>query len=334
MTRRLEYNIRPGVIANEAEVVQSLRERGYFKSAIPRRGIDARRDPDRPKFRYLSRKQLQYFDDENLEKYYQAMRDERNNPDEKAYFPMALSRGAATGDDRVILLSFSSEEPILRGDHYEILSHDEGAVDFAQFQGSPVLVDHAGERVGTVKEAWLQNKYGMARVRFDRSQVGEKTLQAVKDGVLRDVSMGCRYDSGARIFGGEINGTPICWIARWVPHEISLSSAPKDPTVGVGRIPKEARARSVTQKEKTMSVPEKKFRVRPASDFELVEKRGAGLSLSEGEFDLLAVLKTHDPETFKMVREVIWWEKYLGGLTDEEFDSLVNEIKARRGVKK
>jgi hypothetical protein len=343
MIRQLNNDIAPGLCLNEAEVVRALRRDGFFDSGIPRRGIDARREPVPPKgksqpiFRHLPRKVLQYFSPEDFEKYiHAAMRDEGNNlDDEKGYCPTTLDRGAPTEDDRDVLLSFSSEEPILRGDHYEILSHDEGAVDFAQLQrGAPVLVDHAGERVGTVEEAWLQDKRGMARIRFDWSQGGEKTLQAVNNGVLRGVSMGCRYDSGARIFGGEINGTPICWIARWTPHEISFSSLPLDRTVGVGRIPKEGNAQSVIQKEKTMGVQEKKFRVRPASDFELVEKLGAGLSLSEGEFDLLAVLKKHDPETFKMVREVIWWEKYLEGLSDEEFDKLVPWVKTRRGVKK
>jgi hypothetical protein len=264
---------------------------------------------------------------------------------EKADFPMALDQEAPTEDERSVLLTFSSEKPVLRGDHYEILSHDLGAVDLSKLQSeAPVLVDHAGDRVGTVMDAWLGNRCGVARVRLDRSEVGEKMLQAVNDEVLWGVSVGCRYPPEARVFSPDIDGVTAFWVAYWTPHEISLSSKPADPTVGVGRVRNEDRYRWVLPKEEIVAAKERKYVVRPASDFELVEKRGntdqfPGMKLSQGEFDLLFVLKKHDPEKFRVVYKAMWWERQIknwferGVLTNGERDKLAAEIKAMQGEK-
>jgi hypothetical protein len=254
---------------------------------------------------------------------------------EKACCPMALDRGAPTEDARSVLLSFSSEEPVLRGDRYEILLHDPDAVDLAQLKSeAPLLVNHSRRRrVGTVMDAWLENKCGWARVSFFPTQYAEVICQGVKERLFPDISVGYRHDMGAIAAAGEIEGKLAYRVVRWKPTEISLSSAPLDPTVGVDRIRKEDRARSVMPKGETMAVQQRKYVVRPASDFELVEKPTKYSELSAGEFDLLVTLRGHDLNAFRIVRNRIWWDKLLKSLTTEEFDELADRMYARRGKK-
>ncbi len=252
---------------------------------------------------------------------------------EKAHCPMALGLDVPTEDERSVLLSFSSEEPILRGDHYEILSHDLGAVDLSQLQsGAPLLVNHSRRRrVGTIIDAWLENKCGWARVRFFRS--AGTICQGVKEGLFPDISVGYKHDTGAIAVAGEIEGEPAYRVVRWKPTEISLSSAPLDPTVGVDRIRKEGCARSVMPKGGIMAAQQRKYTARPASDFELIEKSTKCSELSAGEFDLLVALREHDLNAFRIVRNRIWWDKFLKSLTTEEFDELADRMYARRGKK-
>ena len=71
---RLDNSIRPGVIANEDKMVKSLRERGFYRSGIPRDREAA------PKARRLSRAQLRSLGEEDFQLYINAMRDERSKP--------------------------------------------------------------------------------------------------------------------------------------------------------------------------------------------------------------------------------------------------------------
>jgi hypothetical protein len=63
------------------------------------------------------------------------------------------------------------------------------------------------------------------------------------------------------------------------------------------------------------------------------------MKLSQGEFDLLFVLKKHDPEKFRVVYKAMWWERQIknwferGVLTNGERDKLAAEIKAMQGEK-
>jgi protoheme ferro-lyase len=50
-----------------------------------------------------------------------------------------------------------------------------------------------------------------------------------------------------------------------------------------------------------------------------------------GRIRSLYQLKKDDPDTFKRVYESIWWERYLGELTAEQFDELADWMKDRRG---
>jgi hypothetical protein len=108
-------------------------------------------------------------------------------------------------------------------------------------------------------------------------------LKDMSDGIFMSISMGYRYDQCAMVDAEGIDGFPAYKVVRWTPHEISLSSSPLDHTVGVGRVREEAHRPRRRLRGEIMT--QRKFLVRPASDFELTEKREKCLKLSQGEFD-------------------------------------------------
>lgn len=139
---------------------------------------------------------------------------------------------AAQEDERTVEFSFSSETPVKRWFGNEVLSHDSAAVDLGRMNdGAPVLFNHDPDRViGVVERAWIDGEKRRARalVRFSRNAFAEEVLADVRDGVLRNISVGYSIDTAE-----ERNENIV--ITRWQPHEVSVVSVPADPTIGIGR---------------------------------------------------------------------------------------------------
>ena len=139
---------------------------------------------------------------------------------------------AAQEDERTVEFSFSSEAPVKRWFGNEVLSHDSSAVDLGRMNdGAPVLFNHDPDRViGVVERAWIDgvNRRARALVRFSRNSFAEEVLADVRDGVLRNISVGYSIDTA------EERGDNIV-ITQWQPHEVSVVSIPADPSIGIGR---------------------------------------------------------------------------------------------------
>jgi HK97 family phage major capsid protein/HK97 family phage prohead protease len=150
----------------------------------------------------------------------------------------------AQEDERTVEFSFSSETPVKRWFGNEVLSHDLKAVDLGRMNdGAPVLFNHDPDRViGVVERAWVdvEKRRARALVRFSRNSFAEEVLADVRDGVLRNISVGYSIDTAE-----ERNDNIV--ITRWQPHEVSVVSVPADPSVGIGRsLPVEAAAPAAT----------------------------------------------------------------------------------------
>jgi HK97 family phage major capsid protein/HK97 family phage prohead protease len=135
-------------------------------------------------------------------------------------------------DERSIEFPFSSEYPVARYFGNEILAHTREAVDLARLSdGAPLLFNHdPGKVIGVVERAWIdgKKKRGYVAVKFSRNAFAQEVLADVKDGVLRNVSV------GYQIADMEQSGEDFV-ATRWSPYEVSVVSIPADPTVGVGR---------------------------------------------------------------------------------------------------
>ena len=141
---------------------------------------------------------------------------------------------SAIGEEsRSLEFSFSSEAPVARWFGDEVLSHDSESVDLTRLNdGAPLLWNHNPDQVlGVVERGWIdgEKKRGMVAVRFSRSAFAEEKLADIRDGILRNVSVGYSINDADQTRDGSIVAT------SWQPHEVSVVSVPADASVGIGR---------------------------------------------------------------------------------------------------
>ena len=154
-------------------------------------------------------------------------------------------RGAVNKSDRTVDLSFSSETPAKRWFGTEILLHGSGNVDLSRLKnlGAALMNHNPDNIVGPLKDVRIENKRGMARVIFDEDEDGNKAFGKVQSGSLKGVSVGYTVQKFREVLQNEdytlpdgktITG-PAMIAEKWTPHEVSLTSIPLDPSVGIGR---------------------------------------------------------------------------------------------------
>ena len=141
---------------------------------------------------------------------------------------------SAIGEEsRSLEFSFSSEAPVARWFGDEVLSHNSESVDLTRLNdGAPLLWNHNPDQVlGVVERGWIdgEKKRGMVSVRFSRSAFAEEKLADIRDGILRNVSVGYSINDADQTRDGSIVAT------SWQPHEVSVVSVPADVSVGIGR---------------------------------------------------------------------------------------------------
>jgi HK97 family phage prohead protease len=142
-------------------------------------------------------------------------------------------------ENRMMNVSFSSEEPYLRedfdGKYYEILDHSPESVRMDRFKAvGPLLFQHdPNQLLGSIREANLQDKRLNTRVEFSGTPAADEKFQMAKEGHLRTSSVG--YVTHKAVEDGEIDGVRCYRAVDWEPYEGSLVTIPADHTVGVGR---------------------------------------------------------------------------------------------------
>jgi len=138
-------------------------------------------------------------------------------------------------ENRTVELSFSSEEPYERYFGVEILDHQQKSIKMDRLNNSaPVLFNHDRDLViGVVENAVIDNKRGLATVRFGNSAKAKEVFKDVEDGILKNVSVGYQIDEMKK--ESEKDGVETYRVTSWTPFEVSIVSIPADNTVGVGR---------------------------------------------------------------------------------------------------
>ena len=160
---------------------------------------------------------------------------ERDNFDRSTLTFRAATVDTVDGDDRRVRMSLSSEEPVERNFGMEVLEHTEEAIDMSRIASgnAPLLKDHdMTAQIGIVEEAYLDRADRKLRavVRFGKSALAREVYEDVKDGVIRNVSIGYVIKNMEQRNG---NGTVV--VNQWVPYEASIVSVPADNGVGIGR---------------------------------------------------------------------------------------------------
>lgn len=143
------------------------------------------------------------------------------------------------GEEDVVELTFSSEDPYERWFGYEILGHKKNEVDLGWMASgrAPLLVDHdtsVDSQIGTLVKVWLEGGRGKAVARFGKNARSQEIKERVMAGELVNVSVGYRIDE-MQLVEESKDGPSTYRVTRWRPLEASIVTIPADPTVGVGR---------------------------------------------------------------------------------------------------
>ncbi len=138
-------------------------------------------------------------------------------------------------ENRTIDLSFSSEDPYERYWGVEILDHSAKSVDMSRLNNSaPLLFNHDRDVVlGVVESAKIENKRGIATVRFGNSAKANEVFSDVVDNIMKNVSVG--YQINEMTLESKEGSVDTYRVTSWQPFEISIVSIPADTTVGIGR---------------------------------------------------------------------------------------------------
>ncbi len=166
-------------------------------------------------------------------------------------------------DERLIKVSFSSEQPVTRQSFFadpwvEVLGHDAKEANLERLNASaPVLYNHQrGEnqhRIGVVEQAWLEGGKGYAELRISRRDDVAGIWQDIEDGILRNVSVAYQIDERSLV-EERANSPDLYRVTSWTPMEISLVDIPADHTVGVGRTLDTTQSLQSNQEENTMPI--------------------------------------------------------------------------------
>lgn len=161
-----------------------------------------------------------------------------------------IRAGENKDNERMMTVSFASEEPYERWFGPEVLQVDETALDLSRFNnglGCVLYNHHRDAVIGKIDRVWMENGRAYADITFDDDEESEKVYQKVKAGTLKGVSVGyvvneyteVKENASLYTSNGTIKGP--CYVAtKWEALEISIVSVPADATVGVGRAQEEA----------------------------------------------------------------------------------------------
>ena len=152
-------------------------------------------------------------------------------------------------EERVIEVSFSSEEPVRRnpwfGDPYdEVLGHKTSEISLKRMKSSaPVYYDHnrrdPEQRLGVVQKAWLEDGKARAHIKFSkRNSKMDEYWRDIQDGILVNTSVGYtiqKTKTTRKADDNDPNSVSTVRAVRWTPHELSMVGIPADISVGKGR---------------------------------------------------------------------------------------------------
>lgn len=133
-------------------------------------------------------------------------------------------------EKRTVDLTWTTGARVLRGmwdPYFEELSLDPKHVrmDRLQSGAAPLLNSHASydisDVLGVVESARLEKTGGTATVRFDSGEEGEDAFRRVREGTLRNVSVGYTTYKMQKIEDGSTT-TPVYRAIDWEPAEISM----------------------------------------------------------------------------------------------------------------
>lgn len=155
----------------------------------------------------------------------------------------AQIRAASFDDkDHSISLIWSTGAPVRRrgpqGYFLELLDMSPASVDLSRLnKGAPLLDSHRDDNLSRVigsvvpGSAKIAGGKGVARVILSRAAGDADNIQKIKDGVVRNISIGYTIEK-VEIVERE-NDIPVYRVVAWTPVEISAVPIPADSGAGI-----------------------------------------------------------------------------------------------------
>lgn len=156
----------------------------------------------------------------------------------------AFSPDTLNEEQRTVDVVFGTDTPVRMytwdGPVWEILSFERKHVKMDRLErGAPLLDNHSrwgsvdDTVVGVVENARVDGKQGYATVRFSNDEKGKRLLEKVKDGILRNISVGYTVSKYERTKAEKPGEMDTLRAIDWTPYEISLVSVPADANAQV-----------------------------------------------------------------------------------------------------
>lgn len=133
-------------------------------------------------------------------------------------------------EKRTVQVTWTTGAAVLRGygmRYYEELSLDPKHVRMGRLQSgaAPLLNSHnsydIADVIGVVEDAKLSKNGGTATVRFDSGAAGEDAFRKVREGILRNISVGYSTYRMEKVEGGDAT-IPTYRAVDWEPAELSM----------------------------------------------------------------------------------------------------------------
>ncbi len=144
-------------------------------------------------------------------------------------------------ENRTVQIVFSTGSRVMRGGYFtepfiEELSLEPGDVRLDRFEkGASLLNNHSSYEIrdvlGVTSSPSVDGERGIVDVKFSKREDVEPVFQDVKDGILKNFSVGYRVYKYQEV--GEENGVKVLRAIDWEPMEVSLVGIPADPNAQV-----------------------------------------------------------------------------------------------------
>lgn len=149
-----------------------------------------------------------------------------------AFVPSSIN-----AEERTVEVVFATETPVRKmtwdGPVLEVLGFADGEVDMTRMQsGAPVLDNHSrwgsvsNNVIGVVENARIEQGSGVATLRFSKRESVEDIFQDIRDGILRNVSVGYSVEKyEITRADGQLDSYRAI---SWTPMEVSMVAVPAD----------------------------------------------------------------------------------------------------------
>ena len=250
---------------------------------------------------------------------------------EMSFIPDTLNEEA-----RTVEISWGTGAPVTRGyweRYVETLDMSEKAVNMERMNSGSagLFTDHRtslDNQIGVVESSRVDGKEGISVVRFSKNERAERIFQDVKDGIIRNASIGYRVNKVKRTRASKEGELDQVRVVDWTPHELSLVGVGADAGAGT-RSSTESEENDVEVISEVAKAETRELPPEHSHEEETVMPNEAGNTGSEIDevkirSEALAAAKAEEKARYAGIRSLCTKHN----IEDSDFDKLITEDKS------